>query len=64
MRSLWGTRSPQTYKLLRICAWVALIIVLLASLPFLIKVLGHGIDWLTGLLPNPERLWERVLWLR
>jgi len=56
--------SPRCGKILRVAAWAALIILLLASLPFLFDVLSRGIDWITGLFPNPAKSWEALLWLR
>lgn len=51
-------------KILRFAAWAALLVLLLASLPFLFGLLSRGIDWIVGLSPNPARSWEALLWLR
>lgn len=51
-------------KPLRFCAWAVLLLTMLASLSFLFHVLNRGIDWTTGFGPNPERTWDRLLWLR
>ena len=56
--------SPRCGKILRFAAWAALIVLLLASLPFLFSVLSRGIDWITGLFPDPARSWEPLLLLR
>jgi len=56
--------SPRCGKILRVAAWAALIVLLLASLPFLFGALNRGIDWITGLFPNPTKSWEALLWLR
>jgi len=64
MNQLLPAISPRCRKLLRCAAWAALIVLLLVSLPFLFDVLSRGIDWLTGLFPNPAKLWEALLWLR
>lgn len=64
MRAHWGAATPTTQKLLRTCAWTVLILAILMSLPLLFHLLNLGIEWITGFLPNPERLWERLLWLR
>ena len=64
MKPLFRAMPPRSRKLLRFAAWAALIVLLLVSLPFLFDVLGRGIDWLTGLFPNPAKSWEALLWLR
>jgi hypothetical protein len=64
MRAHWEAMTPAAQKLLRACAWIVLVMAILASLAFLIHVLNRGMDWLTGFLPNPERSWDRLLWLR
>jgi hypothetical protein len=64
MKRLSGAISPRCWKVLRYAAWAALIVLLLASLPFLFGVLSRGIDWITGLFPNPAKSWEALLWLR
>ncbi len=56
--------SPRCRKMLRFAAWAALIVMLFVSLPFLFGGLSRGIDWITGLLPNPAKSWEALLWLR
>jgi len=56
--------SPRCRKMLRFTAWAALIVLLLASLPFLFRVLSLGIDWMFGLFPSPAKSWEALLWLR
>ncbi len=56
--------SPRRRKMLCCAAWAALIVMLLVSLPFLFGVLSRGIDWITGLFPNPAKSWEALLWPR
>lgn len=64
MKRLCSTISPRCRKLLCFAAWAALIVLLLVSLPFVFGVLSRGIDWITGLFPNPVKSWEALLWLR
>lgn len=56
--------SPRGQKTVRLAAWAALAVMLLLSLPFLCEVLRCGIDWISGLFPNPAKSWESLLWLR
>lgn len=64
MNQLACAASPRCRKMLRFAAWAALIVLLLASLPFLFGALSRGIDWITGLFPNTAKSWEALLWLR
>lgn len=64
MRPLWGTMSPQAEMRLRFCAWAVLVLVILASFPFLFHVLNSGIDWITGFPLMRESWLERLLWTR
>lgn len=63
MIRLTHAASPRCRKMLRFSAWAALIVMLCVSLPFLFGVLSRGIDWITGLFPDPARSWEPLLWL-
>lgn len=64
MSQLNGTLSPRSRKLLRFSAWAVLIVLILASLPFLLNLCSRGMDWITGLFPNSAKSWEAPLWLR
>lgn len=56
--------SPRCRKILCFAARAALIVLFLAGLPFLFGVVSRGIDWITGLFPNPAKSWEALPWLR
>lgn len=64
MRVLRGTMSLPAQKLLRGCAWAALGMAMLVSLPFLLHVLEHAIGWITHFPLIPERSLQRLLWTR
>lgn len=64
MRPLFAAISPPSRKLIRSCAWGALIVLFLAISPFLFDVLSRGIDWIIGLFPHSSGLWEESSWLR
>lgn len=55
--------SARCRKILCFAAWAALIVLFLASLPFLFGVVSRGIDWITGLFPHPAKSWEALRWL-
>ena len=63
MKALTAEISPRSRRLLLVASCGVLIIILLASLPFLIDALSRFADWFTGLLPHPNRLWEESPWL-
>jgi hypothetical protein len=54
--SLWSRRW------FRMVSWAILIVLILASLPFLVEFLIRLADWLPGFLPQPSRLWEVSPW--
>jgi hypothetical protein len=62
MKTLVGV-SPRYQMLLRWAGWALLIVLLLVSLRFLVNVVNHGMDWITGLFPHSSRSWEARLWL-
>jgi hypothetical protein len=45
-------------KLLRCAAWSLLVILLLASLPFVIHLVNCGVDWIFGQLPRFHVPWQ------
>lgn len=45
-------------KLLRCAAWSLLLILLLASLPFVFHLVNCGVDWIVGLLPHFHMPWQ------
>jgi len=53
MKRLFSATSPRWQRLLGFAAWGKLIVLVLASLPFLFDHIGHGIGWIIGLFPHP-----------
>lgn len=49
-------------RLLRIAAWIALILLAVALLPLVVHVIGRLADGFTNLLPQLNRLHEESLW--
>ncbi len=64
MKTLWGTMPLPAQKLLRCCAWTALGMAILLTLPFLFHVLNRAIDWMTYFPLIRERALQRLLWTR
>lgn len=49
-------------RLLRVVAWIALILLAVALLPLVVHVIGRLADGLTRLLPQLNRLQKESLW--
>jgi hypothetical protein len=64
MRPVFRAISPRSRKVLRFCAMSALMVLIVASLPFLFVILGREIDWIMALFPHSISLWKEPLWLR
>lgn len=62
MNRIFVAISPQWKRLLRFVGWAALIVLLLASLPFLFDLMNRGIGWIIGLFPRPDDLWKECSW--
>jgi hypothetical protein len=62
MKRLFAMISPRWLRLLRFAAWAALVVMVLASLPFLFDLVGRGIGWIIGLFPHPDELWKECPW--
>lgn len=58
MTQLLAQISTRNRKLLRCAAWSVLVIVLLASLPFVFHLINCGVDWIFGLLPHFHLPWQ------
>jgi multisubunit Na+/H+ antiporter MnhB subunit len=58
MKTLLANISPRHQMLLRQLGWALLVILVLASLPFLFNILNHAIDWITEVFVHPPRSWE------
>lgn len=58
MTQLFTYVSPRNRRLLRCVAWSLLVILALASLPFVFHVINSGIDWIFGLLPHFRMPWQ------
>src|SRR5229473_8163667 len=55
MKRLIGDISPRYQTLLRSAAWGVLIVLLLASLPFLFGPMSRGLDWIVSAFPQAMR---------
>lgn len=64
MKPLLAETWPQSRKVFRFCAWAALILAILVTLPFLFHVLSRGISSITDFPLMRERWLERLLWTR
>lgn len=62
MKWLSAMISPRWQRLLRLVAWAPLIVLFLASLPFLFDLMNRGIGWIIGLFPRPNDLWKECPW--
>jgi len=62
MKRLFSAMSPRWQRLLGFAAWGALIVVILASAPFLFDPVGRGIGWIIGLFPHPDESWKECSW--
>ncbi len=58
MKRLFAAISPRWKRLLRLAPLAAIIVIFLASLPFLFDLMNHGIGWIMGLFPHPDELWK------
>jgi hypothetical protein len=54
--------SPRSRRLLRLVGWAAVVLLILAALPFLVEILLRVADWFTSLFPHSSRLWEVSPW--
>lgn len=62
MKRLLAASSPRCRNLLCFGTWSAPIIVILASMRFLLDVLSRGIDWVIELFSHSDKLWEQPSW--
>jgi len=62
MRGLLTAFFPRWKPLLCFAAWAAIIVLFLASLPFLLDLMSRGIGWIMGLFPRPNDLWKGCPW--
>lgn len=62
MERLFAATIPRWKRLLCFAAWAAIIILFLASLPFLFDLMSRGIGWIMGLFPRPDDLWKECPW--
>jgi hypothetical protein len=62
MKMLLADISSRHQMLLRQVGWALLIVMFLASLPFLFNLVNSGIDRITTLFPHSPRSWEAPLW--
>lgn len=58
MTQLMTHISPRNRGLLRCLAWSVLVILILASLPFVFHVINSVVDWIFGLLPHFRMPWQ------
>jgi len=62
MSELLAAFFPRSRRLLYLVGWVVLILLILATLPFLVELLSRQAGSFTGLFPHPSRLWEESPW--
>lgn len=58
MTQLMTHISPRNRSLLRCLGWSVLVILILASLPFVFHVINCVMDWIFGLLPHFRMPWQ------
>lgn len=56
------TLFARSRRLLRVAAWIALILLAVALLPLVVHVIDRLADGFTSLLPQLNRLHEESLW--
>jgi hypothetical protein len=54
--------SPRWQRLFEFAARAALIVVILASAPFVFDLVGRGVGWIAVLFPDPDELWKECPW--
>lgn len=62
MTALFSTVALRWRKWLDAAAFIALILVALASMPFLVGFFMHGLSWLCELFHRPDDLWKECPW--
>ncbi len=62
MKRLFASLSPRWQRLFEFAARAALIVVILASAPFVFDLVGRGVGWITGLFPHLDELWKECPW--
>jgi hypothetical protein len=62
MKRLFPDMSSRWQRLLLVVSWGALVVLILASAPFLFDLIGRGLGWISGLFPRPDDLWKECPW--
>ena len=62
MKRLFAAMSPRWQLLLGFVACGVLIVLVLASSPFLFDLMSRGIGWIMALFPHPDESWKERSW--
>ena len=62
MSTLFVLVSLPWRTLLRVSAWIAFIVAVLAISPFVFRLFLYALGWFAGLFHRPDDLWKECPW--